>query len=296
YCPSVPAAIAFFALFMVSTLCHLFQAVKWRKSFCWVLIMGGIWETFSFALRITSAHDPTKKAIYDISFLLLIISPLLINAFDYVLLGRMVTFFLGDVKLVGIRGSKMGIIFVCFDVVSFIIQIGGGLLSLSTKAKDAKLGLHVYTGGVVFQQLLIICFLMLTISFQRKLRYKRGPKKHGSKTLLNILRVSLALITYRIIFRIVEFSSPQGSKVNLYINKHEFFVYVFDAGPMFFALVLMNIWHPGKVMQNDYKKDEYSSQSNEGLALQGVVLQRYDPQNYGQQNMYGYAGVAGEAR
>ena len=79
--------------------------------------MGGLWETLSFASRVVSTHKPTTKGIYDASFLLLIISPLLINAFDYMLLGRMVTFFLGsDTKIGGIRGSKMGVIFVCFDI------------------------------------------------------------------------------------------------------------------------------------------------------------------------------------
>ncbi len=39
-----------------------------------------------------------------------------VNAFDYMLLGRMVTCYLDDDKLAGIKGSKMGVIFVCFDI------------------------------------------------------------------------------------------------------------------------------------------------------------------------------------
>lgn len=58
----------------------------------------------------------------------------------------------------------------------------------------------------------------------------------------------------------------------------------------------MNIWHPGAVMQDGYKEDEYFSQNDEGLVLQNVAPQGYHPQNYGRQNMYGYAGVVGEAR
>jgi hypothetical protein len=77
-----------------------------------------LWETLSFASRVFSTHKPTSKGIYDASFLLLIISPLLINAFDYMFLGRMVRFFLGpDTKVGGIRGSKVGMIFVFFDIV-----------------------------------------------------------------------------------------------------------------------------------------------------------------------------------
>lgn len=135
YCPSVPAAFILFVLFACTTLFHIYQAYRYKKAFCWVLIMGGLWETLSFASRIASAHSPSKKGIYDASFLLLIISPLLsklnmpseklgliclVNAFDYMLLGRMVTFYLPDDKLAGIRGSKMGVIFVCFDIMQVV--------------------------------------------------------------------------------------------------------------------------------------------------------------------------------
>ncbi|KAG0651227.1 putative lipid transporter atnI [Hyphodiscus hymeniophilus] len=217
--------------------------------------------------------------VYDASFLLLIISPLLINAFDYMLLGRMVTFFLGsDTKIGGIRGSKMGVIFVCFDIISFIVQLGGGVLSLSKTVKTANLGLHVYTGGVVFQQALIVCFLCLTIAFQKKLRYcGTDSSKRGARTLLHVLRFSLCLITYRIIFRIVEFSSSQGSTLNVYINHHEYFVYVFDAAPMFFALIIMNIWHPGKILQEDLKGSHSRVASDDRVALQQFPPQPYAP-------------------
>lgn len=90
----------------------------------------------------------------------------------------------------------------------------------------------------------------------------------GAKTLLNVLRMSLCLITYRIVFRIVEFSASQGSSINTYTDHHEFFVYVFDAVPMFFALLLMNIWHPGKFLV-DNNKGHYRSPSEEH------VLNRY---------------------
>jgi hypothetical protein len=72
--------------------------------------------------------------------------------------------------------------------------------------------------------------------------------RRGPKGMTYVLRASLSLITYRIIFRLVEFCSSQGGPVNSYIEHHEFFVYICDAGPMLVALILMNIWHPGKVL------------------------------------------------
>lgn len=171
-------------------------------------------------------------------------------------------------------------------------------MSLSKTVKTANLGLHIYTGGVVFQQLLILCFLFLTISFERKLRYY-GTKssKRGARTLFWALRASLCLITvschfsppsnppntyrlhsqYRIIFRIVEFSSSQGTTMNVYINHHEFFVYAFDAAPMFFALLVMNIWHPGKILKEDLKGAHSRVSSDERVALQPFPPQPYIP-------------------
>lgn len=39
-------------------------------------------------------------------------------------------------------------------------------MSLSKTVKTANLSLYVYTGGVIFQQCLIVCFLGLTIKFK----------------------------------------------------------------------------------------------------------------------------------
>jgi hypothetical protein len=116
YCPSVPAAIIFFVLFGVTTLFHIYQAFKHRKAFCWVIIMGGLWETCSYAFRILSARNPTHKASYDASFLLVLLAPVSVNAFDYMVLGRLLTSFLHGKTVLRIKGSIMGKLFVCFDI------------------------------------------------------------------------------------------------------------------------------------------------------------------------------------
>jgi hypothetical protein len=94
YCPSIPAAIAMFALFGLTTLCHIFQAFRHRKAFCIGIIMGELWGTLSFAARVISARNPTQKSTYEASFLLVLLAPLFINAFDYMLLGRLMQLFL----------------------------------------------------------------------------------------------------------------------------------------------------------------------------------------------------------
>ena len=48
----------------------------------------------------------------------------------------------------------------------------------------------------------------------------------------------------RIIFRLVEYS--HGFKSN--IPEHEAYQYSLDSVPMLFALVILNVFHPGRIM------------------------------------------------
>jgi hypothetical protein len=50
----------------------------------------------------------------------------------------------------------------------------------------------------------------------------------------------------RIIFRLIEFSSGAGSNNTLIY--HEWPIYSLDALPMFLAILLLAIWHPGRFL------------------------------------------------
>ncbi len=153
---------------------------------------------------------------------------------------------------------------------SFLVQIGGGLLSLSKTPKTAKLGLHIVTAGVLFQEALIIYFFCLTMRLISKLKMHMPPTitYRRARLQVNAVQLSLLLISvrpnfvlealsdttnmsilqYRIIYRLVEFTAPEGGSRSKYIGDHEWLVYVFDAAPMFLALLLMNFIHPGKLL------------------------------------------------
>jgi hypothetical protein len=66
-------------------------------------------------------------------------------------------------------------------------------------------------GGVIFQQLVIVCFFMLTVAFQRKLKYNVSDRssRRGASILLLVLRVSLALISVRS-FSLLSIKEPNG--------------------------------------------------------------------------------------
>ena len=52
--------------------------------------MGGLWETGAFVTRALAIVNSTSEGLFDTQYALVLISPLWINAFAYVLLGRLV--------------------------------------------------------------------------------------------------------------------------------------------------------------------------------------------------------------
>jgi len=112
-----------------------------------------------------------------------------------------------------------------------------------------KTGLHIYTAGTCLQEAVILVFIGLSINFSRRLKNENIEKNVASaKKLMFVLYTALGLITFRIIFRILEFASPSDSTLYRTINTHEYFIFVFDSTPMFLALLSFNIFHPGKTL------------------------------------------------
>jgi hypothetical protein len=113
----VIAALIFAIIFLAVTIAHVAQSLRPCRLFCLVIITGALWETAAFILRILSARHPTHKGSYDASFLLLLLAPICINAFDYMVVSRIVKIFLPKDRVLGLKGSILGKLFVCFDLV-----------------------------------------------------------------------------------------------------------------------------------------------------------------------------------
>ncbi|KAF7377201.1 RTA1-domain-containing protein [Mycena sanguinolenta] len=242
YCPSFPAAVLFSALFGLTTVLHFIQAVHYRKKFCWVIIMAGIWETAGLVLRVFSVLHTTSSAFGIPSQLLILLAPLWINAFLYVLMSRLVYFFVPEKHVAGISARRLSLCFVLLDITAFLVQAGGGSMISSDTPSTALLGIHIYMGGIGLQQLFVLGFTGLVVRFHYKMLRLDGSTEW--KRPLYLMYTSLTLITIRIVFRLIEFSSGVYSPITM----HEAPFYCLEALPMFVALLLWNISHPGKVL------------------------------------------------
>ncbi|KAJ5656151.1 hypothetical protein N7507_008101 [Penicillium longicatenatum] len=268
YVPSFAAAILFCALFGLTTIVHIIQAVVYKKvelmypaiHLAQLTIPLGICmgRDHGFCLGVSDLFDTW----FTIFFLL---APIWINAFIYMTLGRMVNFFLPDKRLCRISARRFGVIFICLDILAFLVQLAGAVLSSSTgdSMKMVMLGVHLYMGGIGLQDMFILCFLALTIHLHRqllqleingterdiqKLKHCAYPWRWQFYTIY----LALGLITVRIVFRLAQYA--QGTSASNQVLTHEVYEYVFDAVPMFLALVLLNVFHPGRNLQGPDSK------------------------------------------
>jgi RTA1 like protein len=244
YCPNEGAAIFFAILFLGTTVANIYFAAKYRLSFCWVLIMGAIWELVGFGMRAAATQYQQSMALYTPMLLLVLLAPLWINAFVYMLFARIVYYFDESQKVAFIPATRLGVLFICLDIVTFFIQAIGASMLSSTDASSINLGKTLYMSGIGFQEGFICLFLGFVIRFHLRARRSHTARSTHYNPTVILIYVSLALITVRIIFRLVEYSQGFDSP----IPHTESYQYIFDALPMFIATLLWAIWHPGRVL------------------------------------------------
>lgn len=153
----------------------------------------------------------------------------------------------------------LALVFVTFDVVSFVIQlVGGGMAGPGASAESQKKGLDIYMGGIGMQEGFIILFLGLVIKFHRdQLQAERvgrlaADKIAGWRLLIWALYGCLLAITIRIIYRLVEFSAGLGHGNPLPSN--EPLLYVLESTPMWLAILVWNVVHPGRFIRGEDAK------------------------------------------
>ncbi|KAF2177081.1 RTA1-domain-containing protein [Zopfia rhizophila CBS 207.26] len=249
FSPSFEAAILFSVLFAILLLAHVFQAFWYKKRFTWVLIMGVTWEFASFITRALGSRKQQNQSFAVVSQLLLLLAPLWTNAFAYMTLGRLIHFFHPSKRILRVKGSSITKYFVWCDIISFLVQgAGGSMLSPGNDAQTQKNGLNVYMGGVGLQEFFIVVFTFLMVKFQVDMQRleARGESRMdrtGWRACVYNMYAVLVLISTRIIFRLIEYS--RGTDPSNPIPHHEAYMYALDALPMFLAILLLNIWHPG---------------------------------------------------
>ncbi|KAG6994103.1 hypothetical protein G7Y79_00047g083290 [Physcia stellaris] len=272
FCPNITAAYIFTVLFILTLIGHIAQGIIHKKGYSWVVAMSALWQSGAYIFRVISIKNPTSKGPYMIYFILLLVAPLWINAYIYMVFGRMIFNFTPDARLAKIKAWRFGLYFVLLDIFAFLIQLwGAGSASQPDLDKDKILrGIHIYMGGIGVQQLFVFAFTFLVAKFHLQLlRTPSSTQKRRALTILCAVYFVLAAITVRIIFRLIEYA--QGFEST--IPRKEVYQYCLDSLPMLLALLLLNAVHPGRIMpgpQSDFpprsqRKNWSGHQGKDGL-------------------------------
>ncbi|KAJ5718671.1 RTA1-domain-containing protein [Penicillium malachiteum] len=256
YNPSEAAACIFVVLFGLSTLMHFYQLVRTRTWFMIPFLIGGILETIGYVGRLLSgiqARDFTEGP-YVIQSTLILIAPAFLAASIYMTLGRIILMIDAE-KLAVIKFKWLTAIFVCGDVLSFLMQASGTyylailllVTGLMVSSSSISLGENVIVGGLIVQIIFFGIFTITAIVFQARIAKRPTGRSMQLESIwhhhLMALYICSAFILVRSVIRVAEYI--QGYEG--YLMVHEAFIYIFDALLMFLTMMTLHYVHPSEV-------------------------------------------------
>ncbi|KAL4877395.1 RTA1 like protein-domain-containing protein [Aspergillus karnatakaensis] len=271
--PSMLPAIVFGILFAITTLVHIWQAIRTRSWFLTPIILGGLFEVAGYFCRVLSGteRDDWTTDPAAAQSVLIVLGPLLFTASIILLFNRIVHALKASSVSI-IRPNWLTRIFLAGVIVSFIIQGGGGIMLLQSEDSErASLGSRIIFLGLLVQILFLLLYIIPTSIFHR--RMLRTPL-HQSNTEITIpwqkymtlLHSTVGLILVRTVFRAVEF----GQGADGALRNKEAFIYIFDGILMLAGWIIFNIWHPG-MMFNAWGRAVAFQRAAVGELEMGVV-------------------------
>ena len=201
-------------------------------------------EFIGYAAR-AGAYDKTGKLMpYIIQSVFVLIAPTLFAAAVYMVLARIIRAVDGE-KLSPIRINLITKIFITCDIVTFFVQGGGA--GMMAQSSLTKIGQDIVLAGLILQILTFALFLLTAITFAQRMRKTPTPSAvQGDvpwRHHLHSLYAISVMILIRSIFRVIEYGLGNDG----YLLAHEWPNYIFDAVPMFIAMVCFAVWYPSEL-------------------------------------------------
>ncbi|KAH8674813.1 RTA1 like protein-domain-containing protein, partial [Tricladium varicosporioides] len=241
FLPSQAASITFVVLFLSGTVVHSWSIYSYRSWFCIPFAIGCLCEFVGYTTRAVAYNRTGDIGTYIIQISFTVIAPAFFAASIYMTLSRIIRCVKGE-HLSVIRTSRLTKTFVIGDLLSLGVQ--GGASSLTSNEDTAKIGEDIVLAGLFIQLVLLGFFLVITITFQRRLTKQPTTESHTTNALwrrtLYMIYASSVLIFARSIFRVVEYIQGHDG----YSLGHEWTLYVFDTAPMFIVMVIFWVWYP----------------------------------------------------
>lgn len=263
YVPTEWICALFIALFGLSTLVHVGQAVKYRLWWLYpTIIVGGVCEILGWSGRLWSSHEPRQLNPYLMQICTTILAPSFMTAANFTILGIII-------RLLGAQYSWLSprmylIVFLTFDLIALVGQaVGGAQASLAAiGGRDPGPGGRIMCYFIIVQMAAISLYTIAAAEFL--IRYKLNkpvraatfpgdgqPAKtrtmdRGIKLMLLGMVISTIFILIRSVYRTIELLDGWGGPIitnQLYFN-------VLDGAAIVVAMYAINFFHPGFLLQD----------------------------------------------
>ncbi|TGO31879.1 hypothetical protein BHYA_0390g00020 [Botrytis hyacinthi] len=275
YNPSGSAAYGFMALFALCTLAHIIYIFPLRSWYFINFILGGLCEVFGYYGRSKCHDNVSDLGPWILQMILILGAPTFLAASVYMTLARL-TVALGAEEFSMISPRWLTKIYVLIDLLCFCSQFLGAGVQASGDARVISIGNKVILGGLIFQ--IVAFFFFLYMAWRIGSRFDKSQGNHpsslrhpelekGWKKYFRALYAVSILLIIRNLVRAIEyaqqasgggfqFATRNDDGTLTYTGEHketigdkEIFLYLFDAAPMFLAVLIFLVVHPGKFIK-----------------------------------------------
>ncbi|KAH6956078.1 RTA1 like protein-domain-containing protein [Fusarium avenaceum] len=246
YLPSAVAAILFLILFLGSFLFISWKIWRTRTWFCIAFATGCFFQMLGYGIRAGARNKTNKIMPYAVQNMFILVAPALFAASIYMILGRIIRGLNADRHSL-LKPAKLTRTFVLGDVLSFMIQGGGGGMSAIQNPTLVKWAERLVIFGLVVQIVIFGLFCVVSVVFHRRMLRTPTAESIGTiipweSTLYMLYGVSL-LIMVRSIFRVIEYAQGYTG----YALSHEWTLYVFDTLLMWLVTIIFAWRYPSDI-------------------------------------------------
>ena len=204
-------------------------------------------ESIAYMCRTISYSSPRPFIPYIISSVLTLVTRAFFAATTYTILGRIMHLLHAEHHSL-IPVNRLNKLFVCLEIMSFQVQSAGAGIQAAKDDILRRAGEIVIVAVLVLQIIISCLFLGVTLVFHRRTLKQPTHVSLGSlqwELHLGGLYGASILLLVRDIIRAVEYIQGCGG----YIHKHGYFLYVFDAAPMFGVMLVMAVIYAPRLLQ-----------------------------------------------
>ena len=221
----------------------------------------------------TTEVDPYNVLFFVLQYFFIVVAPVLFSASIYTILSVLINRLPNGQRFSPLPPKVILATFIACDIVATVVQVTGAALigSAESNRQDPRPANHILLGGLAFQVLTFLVFVVLTNTFLWRARahilcrttYRIKAEVGGGGVegcvgwdFIRAFQVATMAVYLRTCFRLAE--TAQGLQQPL--MTHEVFFGCLEFAPIVIAVYLFIGWHPGRCLppKRDLDREEGS--------------------------------------